>query len=130
MPTTQPLAASQPGPATADELTVAIAEHAAEVATRHVLADIAAERRRQDEKWGEQNHPDGTGGELWTLERDQRIRITDHRFAEGTGTWSDVLAEEFAEAMAEIDPDRLRAELVQVAAVATGWIEAIDRRPL
>ena len=29
--------------------------------TSAVLAEVAAERRRQDDRWGEQNHPDGTG---------------------------------------------------------------------
>lgn len=50
------------------------------------------------------------------------------RFKAGRGTWRDILAEEFNEALAESDPDRLRAELVQVAAVAVNWVEAIDRR--
>lgn len=30
--------------------------------------------------------------------------------------------------MAEKDPVNLRAELIQVAAVAVAWVEAIDRR--
>lgn len=126
MPTNRALAASE-----LDQLPIRhTADTLAEVATRHVLADIAAERRRQDQKRSEQNHPDGTGGRRRNAERDLRRRLTDRRFAEGRGTWRDVPAEEFAEAMAETDPDALRAELVQVAAVATGWIEAIDRRPL
>jgi hypothetical protein len=33
-----------------------------------------------------------------------------------------------AEALAEDDPTLLRAELIQVAAVAVAWVEAIDRR--
>ena len=37
--------------------------------------------------------------------------------------------EEVAEAFAEADVRRLRAELVQCAAVAVKWVEAIDRRP-
>ncbi|HYF53037.1 MAG TPA: hypothetical protein VEA41_02135 [Salinarimonas sp.] len=43
-------------------------------------------------------------------------------------TYSQILAEEVAEALAESDPMLLRAELVQVAAVAVQWVEAIDRR--
>lgn len=39
-----------------------------------------------------------------------------------------MLLEEVAEAFAESDDARLRAELVQVAAVAQAWIESIDRR--
>jgi hypothetical protein len=94
-----------------------------------VLAEIQAERERQDAKWGEQNHNDGTGS------RDQQAAAGLARswcqdaFGSGYGTWSDVLAEEVAEANAESDPAKLRAELVQVAAVATAWIAAIDRRP-
>lgn len=43
-------------------------------------------------------------------------------------TWRHILAEEMFEALAESDPAKLRAELVQVAAVAVQWVEAIDRR--
>jgi hypothetical protein len=50
------------------------------------------------------------------------------RAAEKTLKWVDILEEEVAEAAAESDPAKLRAELVQVAAVAVAWIEAIDRR--
>lgn len=40
-----------------------------------------------------------------------------------------ILIEEVAEAMAELDdPEKLRAELMQVAAVCVDWIEMIDRR--
>jgi hypothetical protein len=39
-----------------------------------------------------------------------------------------VLDEEVWEAFAESDPAKLRAELVQVAAVAFRWIEALDAR--
>jgi malonyl CoA-acyl carrier protein transacylase len=43
-------------------------------------------------------------------------------------TWEHILTEEHYEAMAEEDPTRLREELIQVAAVAVAWVEAIDRR--
>jgi hypothetical protein len=49
-------------------------------------------------------------------------------FKEGKGTWLDILTEEVAEAFAETDTKALRAELVQVAAVALAWVEAIDCR--
>jgi hypothetical protein len=35
-----------------------------------VLAEIADERARQDAKWGEQNHPDGTGHKKFAVMRD------------------------------------------------------------
>ncbi|MCK2242170.1 MULTISPECIES: hypothetical protein [unclassified Crossiella] len=95
---------------------------------RDTLAEIAAERGRQDKRFGEQNHRDGTG----SLDQVDLARIAkkwcEDSFGSGYGTWADVLAEEVTEACAERDPAKLRAELVQVAAVAVAWIEAIDRR--
>ncbi len=41
-----------------------------------------------------------------------------------------ILLEEVHEALAEDDPTRLRAELLQVAAVAVCWVEAIEQRGL
>lgn len=102
-----------------------------------VLDDIRAERAAQNAKWGEQNHPDGTGADIWWnltgpahAVRDTARHLTDAH-AEGIGgplTWLDILREEVGEAFAEGDPEKLRTELIQVAAVATQWVEAIDRR--
>jgi hypothetical protein len=39
-----------------------------------------------------------------------------------------ILREEVYEAFAEEDPAALRTELIQVAAVAATWVDAIDRR--
>lgn len=74
-------------------------------------ASILAERVRQDQKWGEQNHP--------PIE------------------WLAILSEEVGELAKEVNeqhwrerPDslmKLRAELVQVAAVAVAWLECLDR---
>ncbi|KZM78434.1 hypothetical protein A0J59_13720 [Cellulosimicrobium sp. I38E] len=106
-----------------------------------VADDVAAERARQDVKWGVQNHPDGTGpgthpllalvgsiapGAAWLAAR--ATSLTDTAANAGTLTWRHILLEEVFEALAEDDPERLRAELVQVAAVAQQWAEAIDRR--
>lgn len=100
-----------------------------------VLAEVAAERARQDTKWGKQNHPDGTGPEVvWSYTGTAAYVAESARgecnrlFGEGFGTWRDILTEEIAEAYAKADPAKLRAELVQVAAVACAWVEAIDRR--
>jgi hypothetical protein len=94
-----------------------------------VLAEIAAERSAQDTKWGEQNHPDGTGptDDARRAALEAKIR-TDRAADEGRCTWALILLEEVFEALAEHDPARLRAELVQVAAVAVSWVQAIDRR--
>jgi hypothetical protein len=67
---------------------------------------IAAERELQDDKWGEQNHPD-----LY---------------------WLGVLMEEAGEAAKAIiesgSDAALWGELIQIAAVAVAWLECIERR--
>ncbi|MFG3709503.1 hypothetical protein [Micromonospora sp. NPDC047730] len=97
--------------------------------TLRVLYEVARERSRQDAKWGEQNHPDGTDESRWDKEAAVRARaLCQHLAARGELTWDAILSEEIAEAFAESDPAKLRAELIQVAAVAVAWVEAIDRR--
>lgn len=73
-----------------------------------VFREIASERARQNELWGEQNHDDFV--------------------------WGAILGEEIGEAHRAALEDRfgdggnLREELVQAAAVIAAWIECIDRR--
>lgn len=97
------------------------------MSTYEVCYDLIDERVRQDEKWGEQNHPDGTGPErrIWAPSGPSNAAIAkaardrcDHDFRQGEGTWEHILTEEYAEALAESDPAKLREELIQVAAVA------------
>lgn len=96
--------------------------------TLNVLNDIARERQRQDGKWGTQrDHPDGTGPE-YSANADWARSYCDLAFSKGLGTWKDILLEEVWEAFAEEDPQALREELVQVAAVACCWVEAINAR--
>jgi hypothetical protein len=92
-----------------------------------VLADVTAERVAQDARWGPQDPPDGTGP-AYAAEADALREACGAAFRDGAGSWRHILAEEVAEAFAEDDPDRLRAELVQVAAVAVKWIQALDGR--
>lgn len=102
--------------------------HAA-VSDSRAVADVLDERRAQDRKWGEQNHNDGTGGDV--AERAARWLLRTCAAASDTtvgDTWSKVLAQEVAEAFAEGAPAALRRKLVHVAAVAVAWIEHIDRR--
>lgn len=72
-----------------------------------ILKDVQDERERQDRKWG------GVPG----VERRD-----DH-------TYAAVLTEEVGEACKawlEREPMDLRAELIQVAAVAMAWVEELD----
>ncbi|MEU4216216.1 hypothetical protein [Actinoplanes sp. NPDC026623] len=73
-------------------------------------------------------HPDGTGGTYDVILADAARRACQREAEAGHRTWRSILFEEVAEAFAETAPAALRAELVQVAAVAAAWIEAIDRR--
>ena len=78
----------------------------------NILHEVRAERERQDKKWGEQNH--------------------------NHVEYSAILGEEYGEvckASLEVhfgyegaDPDEVRKELIQTAAVAVAFIECIDRR--
>jgi hypothetical protein len=110
-------------------------------ATEDVLAEVLDERIRQIAKWGEQNHPDGTGTDThwlanipvsspgWSaVELANFFRARCKANGPERDNYLDILMEEIAEAFAEDEPATLRAELVQVAAVAVQWVEAIDRR--
>lgn len=118
---------------------------------RSILDEIDAERVRQDAKWGEQSHPDvdrvltdRSGGcsvlrmaEEYGIPHPTRAKAEcDGAARIGQCTWTHILVEEIAEAveaatLAQLGKGplaALRRELVQVAAVAVSWIEAIDRR--
>ncbi len=95
---------------------------------RGILAEIAAERVRQDEKWGElRDYPDGTNP-TWAsfagMARDECDAATEVDEL----TWLDIVKEEIFESFAETLWPKLRAELVQAAAAIVAWIEAGDRR--
>ena len=69
-----------------------------------VLGEIINERKRQDDKWGEQNHQ--------------------------PSIWLVILGEEVGEAckaVLEMDCEEYRKELIQVAAVAIAAVESYDR---
>ncbi|RKS74247.1 putative house-cleaning noncanonical NTP pyrophosphatase (MazG superfamily) [Actinomadura pelletieri DSM 43383] len=92
-----------------------------------VLADVAAERQAQDRMWGLQDFPDGSGPEF-TERAEGAKRECAAAATRGELTWRHVLTEEFYEALAESDPEALRTELVQTAAVAVKWIQSLDLR--
>lgn len=76
----------------------------------NTLVDVFDERVSQDEKWGVQEHDDYVWNAILGEEVGEVAQaLIDHEF-KGT------------------DHKDVRAELVQVAAVAVAWIEAIDRR--
>lgn len=119
-----------------------------------ISGEVLTEVRRSIEKHGQQRHvPLGTGPYTYPLDTyrvspdgDQEPGLWPGLFAtslarlatldtkahsqneggDGTVTWWHILREEVLEASAEDDPDKLRAEMVQVAAVALKIIDAID----
>ncbi|ALY07409.1 hypothetical protein SEA_WIGGLEWIGGLE_87 [Mycobacterium phage Wigglewiggle] len=96
-----------------------------------VLDEIAAERARQEAKWGEQNHPDAYEELTYNLASGDCFKaVTEARSSFGMCSYADILLEEVAEAVDEAragDKAALRTELIQVAAVATKWVEKLDR---
>lgn len=93
-----------------------------------VLGEVLNERRRQLAKWGVQHRPDGTPAGAATYNAQLSKAACQRAEANGGATWDQVLSEEFFEAMAESDPQALRTELLQVAAVCVAWAEDIDSR--
>lgn len=93
-----------------------------------VLDDVRAERMRQTAEFGVQHLEDGTPDGAATFNVEVARRRCQRLESAGGANWAAVLTEEFCEAMAESDAAKLRAELVQVAAVCVAWIEDIDSR--
>jgi hypothetical protein len=96
---------------------------------------VDAERQRQIAKWGDQHHPDGTGPDQEILPGWRADELADAarnscqtRADMNICTWADIFSEEACEALAEYDPVKLRAELVQCGAVIAAWIADIDSR--
>lgn len=114
------------------------------VRIREVLNDVHDERDRQLAQWGEQNHPDHMPADYpvgdtpnyertaqhWKSVNAARVAWMNERGVptDRNAAWDGILLEEVYEALAETDPAKMRAELVQVAATATAWVESIDRR--
>lgn len=99
-----------------------------------VLVEIAEERARQNELWGEQNHPVlSSSPNVYVVRRSHSARAevfkrrNDLSAKQGTLAWDGILLEEVYEALAEEDPDRIRAELVHAAAVVVNMIQRLDR---
>lgn len=94
-------------------------------------AELLVRLRREKNrlKWGEQNWPDGTGPtHERLLERTRARERVDAGLKSGAVTYFEILREEFLEVACEEKPELVLAELIDVAAVAQDWIDAILRR--
>lgn len=103
-----------------------------------IYTEILEERRRQDAKWGEQNHPSLASFDNaeatcrhYNIPTEQEAKDTcDDCAQQGTVTWGDIALEEVSEVFSAFhdSEDSARGELVQLAAVVVSWIECLDRR--
>jgi len=107
-----------------------------------VLDMVREERVRQVTRYGTNaNLEDGTGPDVdWlrpissapatAIEKLFRSEYEDWEEDNGgLPTWMHLVREEVGESFQETDPDRLQAELIQVAALCVSWVEVIRARP-
>lgn len=98
----------------------------------NILSEVEEERVRQDEKWGEQNHPfTGFSPDYATAVANAARNTCDEQFQKAEGTWQHILEEEVYEAMEQVahgNSEAFRTELIQVAAVVVAMIECLDRK--
>lgn len=95
------------------------------------LLDLVREElMRQRKLFGEQNHPSHPHDVPQAMRSTANMMrdICNQKAVEKAVTWSDILAEEFYEALSEPDEEKLKTELVQVAAVCMNWLDCINRR--
>lgn len=108
-----------------------------------VLEEVFQERIKQHAKFGEQNCPSLDqsvlkGYRATTEKMAKAYSIPEEEEAQkmvkdgvkfNCLTYADILIEEVCEVVGCMhDEEKMREELIQVAAVAVQWIEAIDRR--
>ncbi len=117
--------------------------------TDHAVPDLRIarlvldERQRQDARWGKpKDLGNGTGpdslplaflrpileGDIYSTAVEMQSwakEHTDNATHLGRVTYADILNEEYLEAHAEDDPEKLFDELIQVAAVAQKWCRAL-----
>lgn len=92
-----------------------------------VLDEVQQERVRQEELWGIQRYPDGTGSMSHDELANAYKQLNDH--GDTSKKWTNILLEEVYEACSADDASALHKELVQVMAVCAAWIQDLDTRP-
>lgn len=96
-----------------------------------IMVEVISEMRRQREKWGEQNHGDYYWNGILMEEVGEASKVMiENSIRSYVGA---VTVDADGPCKVNVVVDRpsngaLRAELIQVAAVALSWIECMDRR--
>ena len=111
--------------------------------TQRVFEEILHERYKQEEKWGEQDHPSVdpvlTGRncgasperlcEEYEIPTEDRAKfLCNNAAGKNVITWAHIAVEELSEAISAYDDKTRREELIQLAAVVVEWISCIDRK--
>ncbi|MBP3037958.1 MazG-like family protein [Bacillaceae bacterium Marseille-Q3522] len=81
------------------------------------MVSVINERHRQDEKWGEQNH----NAPVW-------LGILGEEFGELCQAVNETWFDNGPEARKKGGYENMRAEAIQVAAVAVSFVECLDRK--
>lgn len=103
-----------------------------------LLGKVGQEMQRQQDKWGEQNHPSWLLDDVFMICEEHGIELStdmakglcDERLDASVCSWQDILNEEVLEARDEAINDNqeaLKEELIQIAAVALSWVQSIER---
>ncbi|WP_329793909.1 hypothetical protein V1227_19055 [Lentzea sp. DG1S-22] len=101
--------------------------------TNGVLAEIRAERNAEvaalglSTSAGQPDRADGTGPAFVGMLHDARHNI-DEAARYGVVSWRDMLLEKTSVALTKQDPKDLASSLIEVAALAVEWREALHRR--
>lgn len=102
---------------------------------KEIIEKIIKERKRQDEKWGIQDHPSITEIEGVNLSEYYDIpsmleaqKTCDQQSENKELTWTDILLEEFCEVVEAPNEELRKTELVEVISVAIAWYESIERK--
>lgn len=94
----------------------------------YLLPTVQQEINKQDEKWGEQNHPCRNVLLTYKLNSpDYYKEVCDERAQVGTVTWADIALEELSEAIYEEDIYKRKEEVIQLGAVCVQWAAKIER---
>lgn len=94
-----------------------------------IHSEVVDEHGRQALPYGGQDHPDNLNAEIDYERSGQLLQQAAALNANpDTRTWLGLLLEEVYAASAERDPAARRRCVLQVAAIAAGWLAAMDRR--
>lgn len=98
-----------------------------ETPTQRLLRLVGTERRRQDDRWGPQDHPLGTGSAPFKALAETYRKACDDAAERDGLTWAHIVLEEVFEALAEDDPAKFALEALQSAAVLVAAVESLVR---